>query len=509
MLHRPRGDSAGYWLQLAIAVVLATLGLALNSTAVVIGAMLIAPLMRPIVELAMGLATGSTPLVLRTGVRSVASIVVVVAASTTLSRMLPFHEVTHELLARTTPSLLDLLVAAACALAGAYAVVISSSDVATTAAGTSIGISLVPPLCTAGYGISTSDWEMTRGAGLLFTANVTGIVIVASLLFVVLGFGQVDVRSEEATLDDDRQIGAATRVGRLLSRRQARLGPLSRVLLPGLLLGAIAVPLRGAVDEMSRHSDIRQRVSHILSAGEGRRIVEYSLDQSARPMTLRVVLVGDNAVALALEEELRRALAAAGARSAHVTVWAVPDAIAMSELSARLDDVPLVVPPPEPAPPPRSLTERVRAAWPQAAGPIMTIWTSEDPPRVRIVHLGSELGPAGRALLASTLASEEHLIVEERALGPVEATPDQLESWLPAALQLVADARRYRELWLCITVPADPGRRSKVAPLTTFAKATLEHAVEGLGQVQIAPGATWSARPALSECTTGAGSSAP
>jgi uncharacterized hydrophobic protein (TIGR00271 family) len=165
MLHRPRGDAAGYWLQLVIAAALASLGLALDSTAVVIGAMLIAPLMRLIVELAMGLATGSTPLVFRTGVRAIASIIVVVAAAAAFSWMLPFHEVTAELLARTAPSILDLFVAAACALAGAYAVVIASSDVATTAAGTSIGISLVPPLCTAGYGLSTGDWDMAGGRG--------------------------------------------------------------------------------------------------------------------------------------------------------------------------------------------------------------------------------------------------------------------------------------------------------------------------------------------------------
>ena len=138
MLHRPRGDAAGYWLQLAIATALATLGLALDSTAVVIGAMLIAPLMRPIVELAMGLATGSAPLIFRTGLRAIASIVVVVGASAVFSWCLPFHEPTGELLARTAPSLLDLFVAAACALAGAYAVVVSTNDVATTAAGTSI-----------------------------------------------------------------------------------------------------------------------------------------------------------------------------------------------------------------------------------------------------------------------------------------------------------------------------------------------------------------------------------
>jgi len=73
MLQPRSGDVAGYWLQLVIATLLATLGLALDSTAVVIGAMLIAPLMRPLVEVAMGLATGSAALTLRASVRTVSS----------------------------------------------------------------------------------------------------------------------------------------------------------------------------------------------------------------------------------------------------------------------------------------------------------------------------------------------------------------------------------------------------------------------------------------------------
>ncbi|KAB2898202.1 MAG: DUF389 domain-containing protein, partial [Kofleriaceae bacterium] len=277
MLHRPSGDATGYWLQLVISVALATLGLALNSSAVVIGAMLIAPLMRPIVELAMGLATGSPPLAFRTGVRAIASVAVAVFASATFTAMLPFHEQTPELLARMAPTLLDLLVAGACAIAGAYAVVISSDSVATTAAGTSIGISLVPPLCTAGYGISVGDWEMATGAGLLFTANVTGIITVASAVFVVVGFGQIDIRELER-LDEDEPIGTAQRFGHVVASQSRRLGLVSRLFLPLLMLGAIGYPLLEAVNEMTRRSTIRQRVAALLDQSAGDRVMQYSLD---------------------------------------------------------------------------------------------------------------------------------------------------------------------------------------------------------------------------------------
>jgi uncharacterized membrane protein len=97
MLRPSRGEAIGYWLQLVIAAMLATLGLALNSTAVVIGAMLIAPLMRPIVEVAMGLAAGSAALALRASVRTVASICVVTCIAVAIAWLLPFRSITAEL----------------------------------------------------------------------------------------------------------------------------------------------------------------------------------------------------------------------------------------------------------------------------------------------------------------------------------------------------------------------------------------------------------------------------
>src|SRR4051812_25660057 len=97
MLTPSPGERIGYWLQLVIAAMLATLGLALNSTAVVIGAMLIAPLMRPLVEVAMGLATGSAALTLRATLRVVMSVAAVVVVSMAIASQLPFHAITSEL----------------------------------------------------------------------------------------------------------------------------------------------------------------------------------------------------------------------------------------------------------------------------------------------------------------------------------------------------------------------------------------------------------------------------
>ncbi|MDQ3367376.1 MAG: DUF389 domain-containing protein [Myxococcota bacterium] len=521
MLHRPAGDATGYWLQLIIAAALGTLGLALDSTAVVIGAMLIAPLMRPIMELAMGLATGSPPLVFRTGIRTVASIAVVVLVSGAITWLLPFHEPTRELLARTAPSLLDLFVAGACAIAGAYAVLTSSNDVAATAAGTSIGISLVPPLCTAGYGLSVQDWGMAQGAALLFTANVTGIITVAGVAFVLAGFGRVDVRAEERTLDEDVDIGVATRVGRMLSRRATvKLGMLPRIVLPLALLAVIAVPLESAVGEMARRSAIRQRVRELLAHADQHRIVQYALDQTARPPALRVVLVGDPKGARALELQLRRQLAALGEPTARVVVWAVPDASSFSALTARLDDLPLEVPPPEPAPEPPPLQARLAALWPAQAGPLVDTWISSGPPaRLRITHLGEALGPAGCEILARSLTVDGELPqVEEHALVPLEAAIGDEARWLPAALQLIERTNDLPDLHVCVTLPPIPivrpqrGSKPVVRVETVLARESVVGALAGRRNASVGDGAQWSIAASVTPCLPAAGdpaSSAP
>lgn len=94
MLHRDASEATSYWLPLVVSVGIATLGLVLGSTAVVIGAMLIAPLMRPIVGLAMGLAAGSPFLVLRSTGRIGLSVLVAVGGAAAITVLLPYHDST-------------------------------------------------------------------------------------------------------------------------------------------------------------------------------------------------------------------------------------------------------------------------------------------------------------------------------------------------------------------------------------------------------------------------------
>ncbi|MGE0400097.1 MAG: DUF389 domain-containing protein [Kofleriaceae bacterium] len=509
MLQPRNGDAAGYWLQLVIATMLATLGLALNSTAVVIGAMLIAPLMRPLVELAMGLATGSAGLVLRALIRTVASIGLCVMVAMAITWLLPFREITAEIESRTAPTLLDLAVAGACALAAAYASLRADADIATTAAGTSIGISLVPPLCAAGYGISIGDEAVWHGAALLFTANLSGILVLATLLFVLAGFSQVDIRAEESTLDADR-VGRSLRIGRAWSRLIAtRLGPLSRIIPPLALLAIVYLPLDRAIGEIRRRNQIRENVVQILGS-DHRRVVQFTLDQPTSGVILRAVVVGDAPTASDLESDLRARLNELGVRSPKVSVWAVPDAAAMSALTTRLDSIPAPAPPPEPAPivarrHSTELVEAIRSAWPTSGtGALVEVWHDLDhPQKVRVIHLGAPLGDAGMQLLSRTLATLGAYTVEEEALLPIDAPFDDGATWLPEALRLIARASRVPALRLCLTIPVERapvprGDKAKIAEANRSRATIISFLPDSLPKV--VTGDSWSITPRTTPC---------
>lgn len=508
MLQPRTGDATGYWLQLGIATLLATLGLALDSTAVVIGAMLIAPLMRPLVELAMGLATGSAALVLRSMIRTGASIAAVTLTAVAITTLLPFHEVTAELSARTVPSLLDLVIAGGCALAAAYAAMRSDTDIATTAAGTSVGISLVPPLCATGYGIAVGDGAIARGAALLFTANLSGILVIAAFVFVLAGFGQVDVRHEEDVVDESgAPIGPSQRVGRVWSKQARRLGPFARLVPPLILLGLVYVPLHRAVIEIGRRNAIRQDVASVL-ASDRWPVVQYDIEQTATDVIVRAIVVGETTTATDLEHELTRRLSRLGVATPRLSVWAVPDAKSVSALERSMAALPPPVPPPPPPAPVHrraaDLLDAVKAAWPPSAGAVVGLWLDPAAPgHVRIDHLGPAIGPAALELLARTVDPE--LVVGETSLEPAQAAATGGTAWLIEAENLLARAREIGGVQLCVTMPPVPvGRGRRPDPAAATVRSVRDAFTAAAGDatfVTVSDGPSWTIEPRLSACT--------
>lgn len=167
---------------------IATLGLLLNSVAVIIGAMLIAPLMGPIILLGFSVAMTDIRHGIRAAKALILGVAVAIGTSYVIVKLAPFIAPTSEILARTQPNLFDLMVAVASGLAGGYAIVRREVG---TVAGVAIATALMPPLATAGYGLATDSRYIFEGAFFLFLTNMIAISLSAAGMAVWYGFGNL------------------------------------------------------------------------------------------------------------------------------------------------------------------------------------------------------------------------------------------------------------------------------------------------------------------------------
>ncbi len=183
--------SSTFMTLLILATMIATFGLYINSASVIIGAMLLAPLMQPIVGVSMGLLRQDISL-LSSGAKSVGvGVLAVLFTSMFIALLLPIESLTSEMNGRLSPTILDMFVAIVSGIAAAYAK--SNEKIIGSLAGVAIAVALVPPIAVAGVGLGWGEWSMFNSAFLLFITNLVGIVLAASLTFLMLGFSPVSV----------------------------------------------------------------------------------------------------------------------------------------------------------------------------------------------------------------------------------------------------------------------------------------------------------------------------
>ena len=181
-----------FFLMVVLSCSIATLGLITDSPAVIIGAMLVAPLMSPIVGIGLASITGEA----RLAKASVSALfrgaflaVLLATIMTFVNRYLPFvvlQELPAEVVSRTHPSPIDLVIAMAGGLAAAYAM--TRKNLSAALPGVAIATALMPPLCTIGIGIALGRWDVAGGASLLFVTNTITIAFAAALVFFLRGF---------------------------------------------------------------------------------------------------------------------------------------------------------------------------------------------------------------------------------------------------------------------------------------------------------------------------------
>ena len=186
-----------YLMLMFLSTLLASIGLFANSTAVVIGAMVLAPLMTPIVSLSMGILRGEQDMIKGAIFKIFIGILVAISASALMAVLLPQVNLTGEIKARINPTLLDLGVAVFSGIAAAYSK--SHKSIRDSLAGVAIAVALVPPLATAGIGLGRGEFYVFYGAFLLFFTNLIGITLASTITFQFLGFSNA-VKSKKSLL---------------------------------------------------------------------------------------------------------------------------------------------------------------------------------------------------------------------------------------------------------------------------------------------------------------------
>lgn len=185
---------------LMLAIFIASIGLNMNSTAVIIGAMLISPLMGSIQAAAYGTATADLRLFRKSVIGLMFQVMVCLITSTLYFLISPISTTTSELLARTQPTIWDVLIALFGGIAGIIG--ITRKEKSNVIPGVAIATALMPPLCTCGYGIATGQWRFLLGAGYLFLVNSYFIFFSSAAILLMLKVP----RKKEITLEQWKRL---------------------------------------------------------------------------------------------------------------------------------------------------------------------------------------------------------------------------------------------------------------------------------------------------------------
>lgn len=254
---------------LFVAIVIASVGLNVNSIPVIIGAMLISPLMGPIIGFGYGLGTNDTKLLVAS-LRNLGVMVLISLIASTLYFVLTPLDSDNptELLARTKPSIYDVLIAFFGGLAGMLE--ISRKDKGTVLSGVAIATALMPPLCTVGYGIANLNWQFAGGAMYLFFINSVFIALAAYIVTKYLKYPLVNEKN-----------GGQTK------RIWSYVLLILIVIVPSVFTGY------SIIRENQFVKDTRHFVKENQSVGSTY-IYDYTLDMKSKPYTIELRLAGES-----------------------------------------------------------------------------------------------------------------------------------------------------------------------------------------------------------------------
>ena len=186
ILRKNSEINSAYLTMMILSTLIATFGLYGDSSPVIIGAMILAPIIAPIVSFSMGMVRYDVPMLKKGFITITTGTLVSLAIAAGVTLIIPLQIITPEVEARLSPTLLDLGIAVASGIAAAYAH--AKEGIAKSLAGVAIAVALVPPLAVAGIGVGWMNWEVFSGAILLYATNLAGIIMFAGLTFLLLGY---------------------------------------------------------------------------------------------------------------------------------------------------------------------------------------------------------------------------------------------------------------------------------------------------------------------------------
>lgn len=460
LAHSVTLTDASYWIQVLFAAGIATLGLVLNSPAVIIGAMLISPLMGSILANGLALATGDVILALRALFNLILSCGLAISFAVLLVLILPFKEMTSEILARTQPNLLDLVIAMFSGAVGAVAICKEAKGVVTSIPGVSIAVALMPPLCVVGYGIGMAlslspgnGLAVARGGGLLFFTNLVAITFMAMVVFLALHIDTTSVRDRVRTWrqSDRESIWIQSLVDRMpASGRFNRIGSLpSRLLLILMTIFLISIPLnqsysqlRSEIERKQQQNRLRNGATEIWQKNFGNfadgkvrsYISQLSFQQQNRKLVTQLQVVTSKVYTEAEREKYKQLLSVKLRRpldSIAVNLIQIP--IASNDLLPTVSEQIKPAPPPTIAQLQSSFLSSVDSALDSLILPLPAQLVSYEvstsrvtPLKIQILYLSPrELDRDGQALLAQDIRNQLNYPtaqVKFNRIAPIAAT---------------------------------------------------------------------------------------
>lgn len=251
-----------YVVMIIASCAIATFGLLSNSAAVIIGAMIIAPLMSPIRALAYGALEGNLLLVKRSATSVMLGTLLALAIAWVLGCIVGIPTFGTEVLSRSSPNLLDLGVAVGAGGISGYAKV--NPKVSASLPGTAIAVALMPPVCVIGLGLSQGAWGLSQGAALLYITNLLGITLSCMLTFLIAGYTPIE---------------------------QAQKGLLWAFIFTGLLLIPLGISFAQLVRQVRLETTLKQALLTRTVTFQRVQLVDSDINWFAQPPEVRLTVL--------------------------------------------------------------------------------------------------------------------------------------------------------------------------------------------------------------------------